>query len=58
MVWLLWRDSDHLIGLIGVGSSLCFFGTSLIIIVGVIIETLQQVESMMVVRNYKGFLSD
>ena len=47
-----------LTGLTGVGSSLCFFGTSLIIIVGVIIETLQQVESMMVVRNYKGFLED
>ena len=47
-----------LTGLTGVGNSLCFFGTSLIIIVGVIIETLQQVESMMVVRNYKGFLED
>ena len=47
-----------LTGLFGVGSSLCFFGTSLIIIVGVIIETLTQIESMMKVRNYKGFLND
>jgi len=47
-----------LTGLTGVGSSLCFFGTSLIIIVGVVIETLKQIESMMVVRNYKGFLSE
>ncbi|MBQ9388294.1 MAG: preprotein translocase subunit SecY [Lachnospiraceae bacterium] len=47
-----------LTGITGVGSSLCFFGTSLIIIVGVIIETLKQAESMMVVRNYKGFLND
>ena len=47
-----------LTGLFGVGSSLCFFGTSLIIIVGVILETLKQVESMMTVRNYKGFLND
>ena len=39
-------------------NSLCFFGTSLIIIVGVILETLKQVESMMTVRSYKGFLSD
>ena len=34
-----------------------FLGTSLIIIVSVIIETLNQVESMMLVRNYKGFLN-
>lgn len=47
-----------LTGLAGVGSSLCFFGTSLIIIVGVVLETIKQVESMMLVRNYKGFLND
>ena len=35
-----------------------FGGTSIIIIVGVILETMQQVESMMVVRHYRGFLSD
>ncbi|MCD8217552.1 MAG: preprotein translocase subunit SecY [Clostridiales bacterium] len=35
-----------------------FGGTSLIIIVGVIIETLKQIESQMRVRNYKGFLND
>ena len=33
-----------------------FGGTSIIIIVGVILETVKQIESMMVVRNYKGFL--
>lgn len=37
--------------------SVSFLGTSLIIIVSVIIETLNQVESMMLVRNYKGFLN-
>ena len=47
-----------LTGLFGVGSSLCFFGTSLIIIVGVILETLKQIESMMTVRSYKGFLNN
>ena len=47
-----------LTGLFGVGSSLCFFGNSLIIIVGVIMETLKQIESMMLVRFYKGFLSE
>lgn len=35
-----------------------FGGTSLIIIVGVVIETLKQIESQVVVRSYKGFLTD
>ncbi len=39
-------------------ASVSFGGTSIIIIVGVIIETLKQVESQMLVRNYKGFLND
>jgi preprotein translocase subunit SecY len=38
-------------------ASVSFGGTSLIIIASVILDTLKQVESMMVVRNYKGFLS-
>ena len=44
-------------GLFSVGR-LSFMGTSLIIIVGVILETMKQIESMMLVRNYKGFLND
>ncbi len=40
------------------GASVSFGGTSLIIIVGVILETMKQVESQMLVRNYKGFLTD
>lgn len=40
------------------GASVSFGGTSIIIIVGVVLETLKQIESQMVVRNYKGFLSD
>ena len=35
-----------------------FGGTSLIIIVSVVLETLKQIESQMLVRNYKGFLND
>lgn len=35
-----------------------FGGTSIIIIVGVVIETIKKVESQMLVRNYKGFLND
>lgn len=34
-----------------------FAGTSLIIVVGVILDCIAKIESMMVVRNYKGFLS-
>ena len=44
-------------GLFNVGS-LSFGGTSLIIIAGVILETIKAVDSMMLVRNYKGFLND
>ncbi len=39
-------------------SRLSFAGTSLIIIVGVILETLKDIESQMLVRNYRGFLND
>lgn len=35
-----------------------FGGTSIIIIVGVVLETLRQIESQMVVRDYKGFLNN
>ena len=33
-----------------------FTGTSLLIVVGVVIETLKQLESQMLMRHYKGFL--
>ena len=35
-----------------------FGGTSIIIIVGVVIETIKQIESQMLVRYYKGFLNN
>ena len=38
-------------------ANVSFGGTSIIIIVGVILETLKQVESQMLVRSYKGFLN-
>ena len=40
------------------GADVSFGGTSIIIIVGVVVETLKQVESQMRVRYYKGFLND
>lgn len=40
------------------GADISFGGTSLIIIVGVVLETLKQIESQMLVRHYKGFISE
>lgn len=39
------------------GAKVSFGGTSLIIIVSVVLETMKQIESQMLVRNYKGFLN-
>ena len=39
-------------------SRMSFGGTSLIIIVGVVLETIKAVQSQLLVRNYKGFLND
>lgn len=39
-------------------AAVSFGGTSLIIVVSVVLETLTQIESKMLVRNYKGFLND
>lgn len=39
-------------------ANVSFGGTSVIIIVGVIIETIKQIESQLLVRHYKGFLND
>lgn len=44
-------------GLLNIGH-LSFMGTSLIIIVSVVLETIKAIESQMIVRNYKGFLND
>ena len=40
------------------GAQVSFGGTSLIIIVSVVLETIKQIESQMLMRNYKGFLND
>ena len=40
------------------GASVSFGGTSLIIVVGVVLETIKQIEAQMVNRHYKGFLND
>lgn len=38
------------------GLSISFGGSSVIIIVGVILETIKQLEAMLTMKNYKGFL--
>jgi preprotein translocase subunit SecY len=40
----------------GMGISFYFGGTSLLIVVGVAMDTIQQVESQLVMRNYEGFM--
>jgi preprotein translocase subunit SecY len=40
------------------GADVSFGGTSLIIVVGVVLETIKQMESQMLVRHYSGFLSE
>ena len=37
-------------------SALSFGGSSIIIVVGVIIETAKEIEGQMTMRHYKGFL--
>lgn len=37
--------------------NISFGGTAIIIVVGVILDTFQELESMMLIRHYKGFLS-
>ena len=40
----------------GMGINFYFGGTSLLIVVGVAMDTVQQIESQLVMRNYEGFL--
>ena len=40
----------------GMISTLAFAGSSVIIIVGVILETVRDLEAQLAMRNYKGFL--
>ncbi|MBE6754526.1 MAG: preprotein translocase subunit SecY, partial [Ruminococcaceae bacterium] len=38
------------------GENIGMSGTSILILVGVALETVQQIESQMLMRHYKGFL--
>ena len=37
-------------------SGIAFGGSSLLIVVGVILETIREIEAQMTMRHYKGFL--
>jgi len=58
-VWLggAWFDT-HMPGwlLHGLGVNFYFGGTSLLIVVGVAMDTVQQVEAQLIMRHYEGFL--
>lgn len=40
------------------GANVSFGGTSIIIVSGVVLETIKQIESQMLIRHYSGFLSE
>ena len=46
-----------LLGATGGGAAYSVGGTSLLIAVGVALETMKQVDSQLMMRNYEGFLS-
>ena len=41
----------------GGGASFAFFGVSLLIMSGVALETMKQIDSQLMLRNYEGFLN-
>jgi preprotein translocase subunit SecY len=56
-LWLIGRSMDALPNwmLNGLGVNFYFGGTSLLIVVGVAMDTVQQVESQLIMRHYDGF---
>ncbi len=56
-VWLIGRFFDSLPSWTtnGLGLNFYFGGTSLLIVVGVAMDTVQQVESQLIMRHYEGF---
>ena len=48
-----WREAFITTGL---GIKFVFGGTSLLIVVGVAMDTVQQIESQLIMRHYEGFM--
>ena len=42
--------------LLGLGNQIFLGGTSMLIVVGVSLDTVRQLESQLMMRNYEGFL--
>ena len=55
-IWALWPCAPLLAGKIVGNSNIGIGGTSVIIVVGVALETVKALESQMLMRQYKGFL--
>ena len=56
-IWLIGPIFDHLPGWMtnGLGVNFYFGGTSLLIVVGVAMDTVQQIEAQLIMRHYDGF---
>jgi len=56
-IWLIGRVFDSLPNWMtnGLGVNFYFGGTSLLIVVGVAMDTVQQIESQLIMRHYDGF---
>ena len=56
-IWLIGPIFDHLPAWMtnGLGVNFYFGGTSLLIVVGVAMDTAQQIESQLIMRHYDGF---
>jgi preprotein translocase subunit SecY len=56
-IWLIGRVFDSLPNWVtnGLGVNFYFGGTSLLIVVGVAMDTVQQIESQLIMRHYDGF---
>jgi preprotein translocase subunit SecY len=56
-IWLVGSFFDRLPGWVtnGLGVNFYFGGTSLLIVVGVAMDTVQQIESQLIMRHYDGF---
>jgi preprotein translocase subunit SecY len=56
-IWLVGRFFENLPSWVihGLGVNFYFGGTSLLIVVGVAMDTVNQIESQLIMRHYEGF---
>ena len=55
LAYLTASGSDAVSAMSGI-TSLAFSGSSLLIVIGVALETIREIEAHLTMRNYKGFL--